>query len=74
MRPSNLEKQAFAQAPGTTAPRPWRWKLGLSVLALASISIAVMFAPLRRERLQYRLLVALPDAAAADPSLVRFAV
>src|SRR5580692_10194105 len=53
----------------------YRAKVMLAVGALVAIGVvALARAHLRTDRMQERLLVALPDAVADDPSLVRFAV
>jgi cytochrome c oxidase cbb3-type subunit 3 len=50
------------------------WKVALSLGAIAIIGVAAFaFAHLRSDRMQERLLAALPDAIAEDPSLVSFA-
>jgi cytochrome c oxidase cbb3-type subunit 3 len=53
----------------------YRAKVMLAVGALVAIGVvALARAHLRTDRMQERLLAALPDAVADDPSLVRFAV
>jgi cytochrome c oxidase cbb3-type subunit 3 len=50
------------------------WKLALPLGAVLAGVATLLLAHLRSEHLQYRLLTASPDAVAADPSLVRFAI
>ncbi len=56
---------------GSVATRNWRWMLLLAVLVL--VGAAAQLLHMRRERMERRLLTALPDAMLADPQLVRFA-
>jgi cytochrome c oxidase cbb3-type subunit 3 len=67
----SLPKQAAAAARGPASSRSV-WKSLALVTSFVLIGIAIA-AHLRSDRLQYRLLAALPDAAAADPTLVDFA-
>jgi len=70
MSQSSDDKQTSV-APRARRPGAWKWALlGLLLLAAA----AAMSLHLRREHLASRLLAVPPDAAASDPSLVRFAV
>ena len=50
-----------------------KWILAAAAIALAGAAIAAADLRLRRERIEQRLLAALPDQAVADPALVRFA-
>ena len=49
------------------------WKLLALLVVVISISAAAAAVHLREDRMRYRLLVALPNDAASDPALVRFA-
>ncbi len=52
----------------------WKWILAVAAIVLAGAALAAADLRLHRERIERRLLAVLPDQAAADPALVRFAV
>ncbi len=52
----------------------WVWMLAAAAIALAGAAMAAADLRAHRERIEYRLLAALPDDAGTDPTLVRFAV
>ncbi len=52
----------------------WKWVLAAAAMVLAGAAIAAGDLHLRRERIESRLLAALPDQVPADPALERFAV
>jgi cytochrome c oxidase cbb3-type subunit III len=51
----------------------WKWLLALGAILLAGAAVATVTGRLQRERIEYRLLADMPDQAADDPVLVRFA-
>ncbi len=73
-------RYAQARRPGGSHRSPgkrrawWKWLLAAAAIVLAGGAVATADLRLRRERLERRLLAVLPNEAAADPALVRFAV